>query len=87
MLTLHTKRGDYFVVVGGAGELDVTLVSADAARPESAETPRGWYAPFYSDRQPALSLAAAVTAESVQFWTLFTPDPARWVAEVEQHLT
>jgi len=38
-------------------------------------SPRGWRAPGYSCREPALSLDLTVEAREVLFWTLFSFDP------------
>jgi hypothetical protein len=48
-----------------------TLVRADES------SPRGWHAPFYGDRQPALSLDRTVQADQQVFWTLFSPRRCR----------
>lgn len=37
-------------------------------------SPRGWRAPYYHEREPALSLDAAVRAATADFCTLFGPD-------------
>jgi hypothetical protein len=67
-LGLETPDGRYVVATGIlSGALDWSLVRADAA------TPRGWWSPYYHDREPALSLAIASQGTSVRFWTLLGP--------------
>lgn len=67
-LTLHLTAGRYYVqaaVMSDGG--DYSLVRANE------ESPRGWRAPYYSYREPALSLALTTEAESTFLWTLFGP--------------
>jgi len=67
-LRLSTPEGAYHVVVGRiAGPVDVSLVTA------AADSPRGWYAPYYGHQAAALSLTAEGEGETAVFWTLFTP--------------
>jgi asparagine synthase (glutamine-hydrolysing) len=68
LLTLHLPISDYYVEVAAmSGEVDCSLVRADR------ESPRGWRAPYYHYREPALSLALTADVDSVFFWTLFSP--------------
>ena len=67
-VSLTTVEGPYHICCGTiSGGATSSLVRAD---PESA---RGWRAPFYNYREPALSLALTETASSTIFWTLFSP--------------
>lgn len=79
-LLLQTPHGDYYVTILSyhwraekaewqpiKGQL--SLVRGDA------QSPRGWYAPRYSYRQPALSLDCTVQAQQILFLTQFTPHP------------
>jgi asparagine synthase (glutamine-hydrolysing) len=69
-LALQTPAGDYFVRVGTTAHApEVSLVRADP------DSPRGWQAPAYLYREPALSLALAVRGDRVLFWSLFGPQP------------
>jgi len=52
------------------GEGDFSIVRAD---PDST---RGWRAPYYGRKDPALSLAFETTRPLACFWTYFGPDPA-----------
>jgi hypothetical protein len=70
-LTLTTLHGPYRIVAGALGR-DST-VSLDVA---AEDAPRGWQAPYYYNREPALSLAVEVDAPSTCFWTLLGPDAA-----------
>lgn len=69
-LALTTDAGAY-AVQAQASQQDavVTLVRADQA------SERGWQAPNYFHREPALSLAMQATSESMAFGTLFGPSP------------
>jgi asparagine synthase (glutamine-hydrolysing) len=67
-MSLRTDAGPYYVRFGsGAGLVAGSLVRADAT------TARGWSAPYYAMRQPALSVALEQNATNVTFWTLFSP--------------
>src|SRR5205807_710617 len=62
-LTLSTCAGPYFVrLAPSCGAAGYSLVRADES------TPRGWWAPYYYDRKPALSLALTCQASSVLLW-------------------
>ena len=67
-VTLGTPKGDYRVAVAcSRANGHLSLVRADE------DSPRGWYAPHYADRQPALSLALDTSAAHVLFATLLGP--------------
>ncbi len=66
-LRLQTDAGPYDVGIASAATLDISCVRAEP------DGPRGWYAPCYGDRQPALSLASVAKQRSVTFWTLLGP--------------
>jgi hypothetical protein len=67
-LALSTASGLYDVQWGALNaKSDNTIVRA------MADNPRGWQAPYYLERTPALSLAAVTAGNAVRFWTLFSP--------------
>ncbi len=69
-IKLHTPAGLYYVqTMVFDGEADYSTVRADAA------SPRGWRAPYYQSREPALSLAIATTASAARFLSFFGPTP------------
>lgn len=75
-LCLHLPEGDYHVLLGcGDASCLPGLVRAQP-RP-----PRGWQAPTYRQRTPALSLALSLEAASSWFWSLFSPQPVRLQVE------
>ena len=68
-LTLKTPAGPYFVDVASSGsESECSVVRADES------TPRGWRAPYYNYREPALSLALTARGSSLCFRTSFGPE-------------
>jgi asparagine synthase (glutamine-hydrolysing) len=68
-LSLHLSGGLYHVQAAALAEHGIyTLVRADPC------SPRGWRAPYYSYREPALSLDVTRVTDTVCFWTLFGPD-------------
>ena len=68
-VALHTSAGDYSVrVLGLSGNQTASLVRADDS------SPRGWRAPSYNCREPALSLAAEAISEAHVFLSLFGPE-------------
>lgn len=68
-ITLQTGAGDYTVAVQSpATGLHCSLLRADET------SPRGWFAPNYQQRQPALSFEAVIRAKSALFLTLFGPE-------------
>ncbi len=66
-LALTTSGGSYYLQWGAEGAALSTLLRA------ADDGPRGWQAPYYLERTPALSLAAAVTGQRTRFWTVFAP--------------
>jgi asparagine synthase (glutamine-hydrolysing) len=67
-ISLETPEGPYHISCGAAsGNAMCSLVRAD---PDSA---RGWRAPFYNYREPALSFVLEQEASSAILWTLFSP--------------
>lgn len=70
-LSLNTPAGVYRVQLAELEkEGSYSLVRADS------DSPRGWRAPYYSSREPALSLALECHGQTTFFWTLFGPTPA-----------
>jgi len=70
-LRLQTGQGRYYVHLLAPNAAGKPLL----ARAEES-TPRGWRAPYYSYREPALSLALNVHADSAFYATLFSPSPS-----------
>jgi hypothetical protein len=69
-MVLHLAGGEYQINLGALErKMQVSITRADAS------TPRGWVAPCYMQRQPALSLATTVDAPNVLFWTILGPGP------------
>ena len=71
-LQLTTPAGEYYFQVGSYP--DQGQVSICRANPES---PRGWQAPYYFYRKPALSLDLTINTAKVSFWTLCGPQLCR----------
>ena len=68
-LVLNTVAGNYHVRIGIVTQSGkFSLVRA------CDRSPRGWHAPYYGFRQPALSLDAVARAKSLEFYTVFGPD-------------
>lgn len=68
-LAIQTPVGPYFAKVGVLdGESEVSIISANSAGP------RGWRAPYYNYREPAVSLALTAQASTLHAWTLFGPE-------------
>jgi asparagine synthase (glutamine-hydrolysing) len=68
-LALQTPAGLYHLQLADLSETGAySLVCADAC------SPRGWRAPYYGHREPALSLAVVEEACVAYFWTLFGPE-------------
>ncbi len=69
-LALSTPVGPYYAQMttlqGGGAR---SLVRADAC------SPRGWRAPYYNYREPALSVDLAARGSALIFWTLLGPEP------------
>jgi len=75
-LTLSTSAGSYTTQLGSLGDDGrCTLRRADE------QSPRGWRARYYSQREPALSLDQIVDADAAVLWTLFGPEPSRVTVE------
>ncbi len=69
-LQLQMPEGAYWVQWGAAGEkLNGDIVRGDPG------SPRGWYAPYYQQRQPAHSLETVAKSQATLFWTLFGAEP------------
>lgn len=80
----HAQVG---ILAAGSTTAIRSLVRADEG------TPRGWHAPCYFMRLPALSLAVEAQAQCLIYWTLFGPaggrvsaDPAYVLVETDQGL-
>jgi hypothetical protein len=68
-LDLKSEKGSYHVQIGALqGKGRYSLVRADP------NGPRGWQAPSYYDRKPALSLSCEAQDDHLCFWTLFSPE-------------
>jgi len=74
-LELDIPAGKYQITMFAPGKPVFTFVRADEY------SPRGWQAPYYYHREPALSMDCTVQAKSLTLWTLFGPDPARIMVE------
>ncbi len=70
-LTLQTSPAPYHLDLGAEWSRSPISLSLVRADPQS---PRGWQAPYYGAREPALSVAATAEGHSVLFWSLFGPD-------------
>lgn len=71
-ITLSTPEGPYHVDMGLAeGKGTPSLVRAE---PEGV---RGWHAPYYYYREPALSVDLTVRGQRALFWTLFSPHASK----------
>lgn len=71
-LTLRTPAGPYYVQAAVlAHESRCSLVRAGEG------TARGWRAPYYNYREPALSLELTARADSVYFHSVFGPEPCQ----------
>ncbi len=69
MLILKTEAGVYHVQALAQPRKGVSsLIRGDE------KSPRGWRAPYYYYREPALSLDLTVDGSQVFFWTLFSPE-------------
>jgi asparagine synthase (glutamine-hydrolysing) len=69
-LTLQTAAGPYRIAAGCVdGEAVRSLVRGDEA------SIRGWRSPYYSHKEPALSLALLARGRAVRFWSLLGPPP------------
>ncbi len=71
-LSLTTTKGIYHVQMGNlSSQNNATGDHATVVRAK-ADSPIGWYAPYYQARQPALSLSLSTNAKQTKFWTLFS---------------
>lgn len=66
-LLLRFAHGDFAVNIGSNALGKATLVVADPA------SPRGWRAPQYFHREPAISVDLTVHDRSAWFWSIFSP--------------
>lgn len=69
-ITLNTAAGNY--------TLHCACLDAAAAASlvrAAPDTPRGWHAPGYSQRAPALSLDLRARGSSVRFWSVWSHEP------------
>lgn len=77
-LIMQTPAGSYEIKVGMFSDSgSVSLVSADA------HTPRGWRAPTYMVREPALSVALECQSTQQVFWSLLGPGKSQVRSEGE----
>ncbi|HUS11677.1 MAG TPA: heparinase II/III-family protein, partial [Pyrinomonadaceae bacterium] len=65
---LKFAQRDYHVNFGSSSSGKATLVIADPA------SPRGWRAPQYFHREPAISVDLTVHDRATWFWTIFSPE-------------
>lgn len=73
-LTLQTRAGPYYARMGILNRIGCSsLVRADQ------HSPRGWRAPRYASREPALSVVLESQASTAMFWTLFGPQSSRLI--------
>ena len=68
LLKLNTQKGTYHVsFLSNVPENEFTFYRGDEA------SPKGWQAPCYMTRIPALSFSMAAKSDSVRFFTVFSP--------------
>lgn len=73
-LTLSTPAGPYHMQIApSSNDVRTSLVRADS------ESPRGWCAPYYFSREPAVSIDLETCSDSVVFWTVFGPRPSQLI--------
>jgi hypothetical protein len=78
-LALHLPDGRYLIetgVISGTSVSSVARASDDSAR--------GWRAPTYFSREPAVSFDLSVLAPQTLFWTIFSPHPVQVQASPTQ---
>jgi hypothetical protein len=78
---LDTAAGPYHVrcgSVGHAAKLATSVVRADET------STRGWQAPYYGAKEPAVSFAAELRAENATLWTLLGPPVESVLVEQQQ---
>jgi len=81
LLVMRTTEGVYYAHADAEPHTGrYTLVRADQ------NSPRGWRAPYYNYREPALSLELTVTDSRALFWTLFSTDRCH-VERSDSHMT
>lgn len=69
-LRLYLAPGAYDVQMGVLSQsCSYSLIRADE------QSPRGWRAPYYNYREPALSAAVTTAGNTAWFWTLLGPGP------------
>lgn len=69
LVNLKTTGGHYFFQAGAfPGKPTTSLVRADPF------TTRGWHAPYYNERLPALSFDLCIEAQSALLWSWFSPE-------------
>lgn len=77
-LSISAREGECVIQCGVlTGSAECSLVRADET------SARGWRAPFYGCREPALSLALRQRARATKFWTLFSSRP--YAIDVEEN--
>ena len=76
-LALDTPQGAYGISLGTTAG---AAASYSLARAQS-HSPRGWQAPYYGVRIPALSLEMTATDAGVQMWTVFGPGTVEVIAQ------
>ncbi|MEW6125933.1 MAG: alginate lyase family protein [Acidobacteriota bacterium] len=70
VMKLATAAGDYYLyLLTLEGNAEVSMVRADE------RSARGWCAPYYNDRQAALSVALTTCAKTVRWLSFFSPEP------------
>jgi hypothetical protein len=75
-LSLQTPSGDYSIAMGAfEGQPQRTFVRGEP------NGPRGWRAPYYGAKEPALSVDLTQDGQSAMFWTVFGPPPTRIAAQ------
>jgi hypothetical protein len=75
LLILKTPVGSYHMQVASSAKESVcSLLRADESNP------RGWRAPYYNYREPALSLDLTARASALQLWTLLGPEPCEAIS-------
>lgn len=82
VLKLHTPAGSYYLqTMVSSGSGDYSIVRADET------SPRGWRAPYYQNREPALSLALTTRASAACFLTFLGPtQPLLRVGDTSLHV-
>lgn len=81
LLVMKTGAGSYHVQTRAQSQKGIcSLVRCDE------KSPRGWCAPYYFFKKPALSLDMSVDASQVFFCTLFSPDFAS-IEWLEDHMS